>query len=429
MMETNHKSQNGLIAGAARFLIPLAMGVILGAFLYSRFAGTGTQRQPPTAGTHSDGATVPEATPNRVQITSEFQKELGIAVEAASERSLHQILTATGTVSEDPGRVSHIRPLARGLVEKAFARLGDRVSAGDPLVEYDNIELGVAIGEFLGARAALQQTLTDLEVKKTILDRSREMLRAGALARTTYDLREAEHKDAEAKALAARATTEKIEEQIHRYGWTDQDLANLPAKQGHSVTHSILKAPFSGVITSFHVVEGEVVEPSTELLAITDMSSLWVLADVLEKDLADVQPGKAVRVRVTSYPGKVFLGKINYVADAIDPKTRTAKARCLVQNGSGLLKLEMFATVEIPVARTIPVLAVPDSSIQQIEGKSVVFVRTLETEFEQREVQTGIASAGFTEIRSGLKAGEPVATGGSFIIKTAFLKNLIGEKE
>ena len=428
-METNHSNQDGLIAGTVRFLIPLALGLILGAFLYSRFAGSDLKQRPPAADVHPDGPDGREAEPNTVQIGTESQKDLGIAVEAAVNRSLQEILTATGIVSEDPGRVAHIRPLARGLIEKAFARLGDRVSAGDPLVEYDNIELGVAIGEFLSAKAAQQQSLTDLEVKKKILDRSREMLRAGALARTTYDLREAECKDAEARAAAARATTEKIEEQIHRYGWTDQDLANLPAKQGHSITHSVLKAPFSGVITSFHVVEGEVVEPSTELLAITDMSSLWVLADVFEKDLAHIRPGKAVQVRVASYPGKVFQGRITYVTDALDPKTRTAKARCHVQNVGGLLKLEMFATVEMPVERTIPVLAVPDSSIQQLNGRPVVFVRVSETDFQKREVQTGIASGGFTEIRSGLEAGEPVVTSGSFVVKTEFLKNLIGERE
>jgi multidrug efflux pump subunit AcrA (membrane-fusion protein) len=75
------------------------------------------------------------------------------------------------------------------------------------------------------------------------------------------------------------------------------------------------------------------------------------------------------------------------------------------------------------------VLAVPDSSIQQINGRQVVFVRVSETEFQKREVQTGIASGGFTEIRSGLEAGEPVVTSGSFVVKTEFQKNLIGERE
>jgi cobalt-zinc-cadmium efflux system membrane fusion protein len=367
-----------------------------------------------------------------VQISPESQRDVGIAVESAALRSLQGTLSATGTVTEDPGRVAHIRPLARGLVEKIYARLGDRVSAGDPLIEYDNIELGLAIGEYLSAQAEHQRSLTDLEVKKKVLARSKEMLREGAVAQTTHDLREAEYKDAEAKSVGAWATVEKIEEQIHRYGWTDRDLANLPSKQGasgHSITHSILKAPFSGVVTSFHAAESEVVEPTTELLAITDMSSLWVLADIYEKDLSHMRAGKAVRVRVASYPGKLFEGRITYTADVIDPKSRTAKVRCLVQNNSGLLKLEMFATVDIPVDQTSSVLAVPDSSIQQIEGRTVVFVRNSETEFQKREVRTGIQSQGYTEIRSGLKPGESAASQGSFVLKTAFLRHLFGEKE
>jgi cobalt-zinc-cadmium efflux system membrane fusion protein len=366
-----------------------------------------------------------------VQISPESQKEVGIAVEPTAFRNLRDTLSVTGIVSEDPGLVAHIRPLARGLIEKAYVRLGDRVSKGDPLVEYDNIELGLAIGEYLSAQAELQRSLTDLEVKKTILERGKEMLKVGAIARTTYDLREAEYKDAEAKTAGTRATVDKIAEQIHRFGWTDQDLADIPAKQGkgHSISHSVLKAPFSGIITAYHASIGEVVEPSTELLSITDMSSLWVLADVFEKDLSYIRAGKSVQVRVASYTGKAFQGRITYVADTIEPKTRTAKVRCVVENNSGMLKLEMFAAVEIPLERTNSVLAVPDSSIQQIDGKSVAFIRNAEKEFQIREVQTGIASGGYTEIRSGLKEGDVVASQGSFVVKTAFLRNLIGENE
>jgi membrane fusion protein, heavy metal efflux system len=429
-MEPSQKKQNWGLAGIARLVVTLVIGLVLGAFFYSMYVGTGPSPQPSAAPADTKSSK-PETSPDVVQISPESQKEVGIAVESTAFRNLRDTLSATGIVSEDPGRVAHIRPLARGLIEKAYVRLGDRVSAGDPLVEYDNIELGLAIGEYLSAQAELQRSLTDLEVKKTILERGKEMLKVGAIARTAYDLRDAEYKDAEAKTAGARATVDKIEEQIHRFGWTDQDLADLAARRGkgHSISHSILKAPFSGIITNYHASIGEVVEPSTELLSITDMSSLWVLADVFEKDLSHVRAGKAVQVRVASYPGRAFQGRITYVADTIEPKTRTAKVRCVVENNGGLLKLEMFAAVEIPVDRTSSILSVPDSSIQQIDGKPVVFVRNSEKEFQRREIQTGIASGGYTEIRSGLKAGDLVASQGSFVVKTAFLRNLIGESE
>ncbi len=437
-METDHINSTRppvRISGAAKALIALALGLggILGAFLYSRFAGSGASSRLSAAPASESGkALESQVLSDTVEISVASQEDIGIGVESAVAHSLQGSLSATGVVSEDPARVAHVRTLARGLIEKTFARLGDRVSAGDPLVEYDNIELGVAIGEHEGAQAELRRSLTDLEVKTKILARSREMLKVGAVAQSTHDLREAEVKDAEAKAAGARAAVAKVAEQIHRFGWTHDDLAKLSAEQaasGHTASHSVLRAPFPGVVTSQHAVGSEVVEQGTELLAITDMSSVWVLADVYEKDLSQIRAGQPVRVRVASYPGKTFAGRITYVADVIDPKTRTAKVRCVVGNESGLLKLEMFATVEIPIGRANSVLAVPISSIQQIDGQPVVFVRVSDNRFQKREVQTGLESQNYTEIRSGLREGEPVADRGSFIVKTAFLKHLIGEKE
>jgi cobalt-zinc-cadmium efflux system membrane fusion protein len=435
-MEPNHTKQiqpvtrvsriTGLLIGVA-----LVVGMALGALLHSRLGAP----RPPTASPNAaadqnEKASAPEG-PAAVQISPQSQKDVGIAVEPATLRSLQGSLAATGFVSEDPSRVAHIRTLARGLIEKIYVGLGDRVSAGAPLVEYDNIELGLAIGEYQTAQAELRRSLTDLEVKTRIVDRSREMLKVGAVAQTVHDLREAEAKDAEAKVAGARATVDKISEQIRRFGWTDQDLANLPSERSatrHTASHSILKAPFSGVVTSQHAVGSEVVEQGTELLSITDMSSLWVLADVYEQDLSRIRTGQAVQVRVPSYPDQTFAGKITHVADVIEPKTRTARVRCLVGNVSGLLKLEMFATVEIPVGQTSPVLAVPSSAIQHIEGRPVVFIRGSQAEFYKREIETGTESEGYTEILFGLKQGEPIVTHGSFVLKTAFLKHLIGEE-
>jgi cobalt-zinc-cadmium efflux system membrane fusion protein len=433
MMETGQE-QPIRISAIARLLIALALGVgiFLGALLYSRFGGTPVTAHPTIAAASESEKTAAADTPSVVEISPETQKDVGIAVEPAAVRNLQESLSATGIVNEDPARIAHMRTLARGLIEKIYARLGDRVSAGDPLVEYDNIELGLGIGEYQGAQAELRRSLTDLEVKKKILERSREMLKVGAVAQTTHDLHEAEVKDAEAKVAGAKAAVAKIAEQIRRFGWTDSDLAALPAEQSastHTVSHSTLRAPFAGIVTSEHAVQSEVVGEGTELLAVTDMSSVWVLADVYEKDLSQIRTGQTVRVRVASYPRQTFAGKITHVADVIDPKTRTAKVRCVVGNESGLLKLEMFATVEIPIGQPRPILAVPSSSIQQIDGRPVVFIRNSEKEFQKREVQTGPDSQGYTEIRSGLKPGEQVVSQGSFIVKTAFLKHLIGDSE
>ncbi len=423
------------VARSTRLLIPLALGVgiLLGGILVSRFGGPALSPYHPGAAAAEPAKRVaPEGLPDVVQVELQSQKDVGIAVEPAALRTLQGSLSATGVVREDPARVAHVRTLARGLIEKIYAKLGERVSAGAPLVEYDNIELGMSIGEYQSAQAELRQSLTDLDVKAKIAERSRAMLKVGAVAQNTHDLREAEVKDAEAKVEAARANVSKIEEQIHRFGLDDEALGKVLSQwtpKAHTVSHSIVRAPFAGVVTSQHAVGSEVVEEGTELLAVTDMSSLWVLADVYEKDLSQVRTGQAVRVRVGSYPQQTFSGKITYIGDIIDPKTRTAKVRCVVDNQSGLLKLEMFATVEIPAGHTGLSLVVPSSSVQQIDGRSVVFVRTSETAFQKREVQTGLESEGYTEIRAGVQPGEAVVNRGSFVVKTAFLKHLIGGDE
>src|SRR5512143_2263126 len=172
-MEPSKKNLNWSVAVVA--FIALVAGLVLGAFLYSRFVATSQPTQPSTSPALTEKPVASESPSDTVQISPESQKEVGIAVEEAGFRSLQDTLLATGIVSEDPVRVAHMRPLARGLIEKAYVRLGDRVSRGDPLVEYDNIELGLAIGEYLSAQAELRRSLTDLEVKKTILERGKEM--------------------------------------------------------------------------------------------------------------------------------------------------------------------------------------------------------------------------------------------------------------
>ncbi len=173
-MEPDHVNEHQRsvrISGIARLLIALALGVgiVLGAFLYSRFGGTTLSPHPSNpAASESDRPADAKASSDVVEISPESQKDVGIAVEPVAVRSLQGTLSATGVVSEDPGRVAHMRTLARGLIEKIYARLGDRVSAGDSLIEYDNIELGLAIGEYQGAQAELRRSLTDLEVKTKI---------------------------------------------------------------------------------------------------------------------------------------------------------------------------------------------------------------------------------------------------------------------
>lgn len=374
-----------------------------------------------------------EASGGVATISVQAQEAAGLSVEISAYKLIAGTLAATGTIAPDRTRTAHMRTITRGVVTTVHVGLGDRVKAGDPLVSYDNIELGVAVGEYRSARAELRHSLVHLEIKQKVLERSKKLLDIGALSQFTYDVRNAEHHEAEAAADSARARVATIEEQLHRYGLSDEDVAELEAEDESGLhrtdSRSVIRAPFAGVVTEYNAAEGEAVETSDQLMTVVDTSTVWVLANIYEKDLAAVSLGSEVAIRVSSYPQQLFTGRITYISDVIDPLTRTASVRCVVPNPGSRLKLDMFATVEIPTTESREFLIVSKSALQRMDDQPVVFVRKSDTEFERRDVVVEQESGGLVAIREGLREGEKVVAEGSFYVKSALLRELIGEDE
>jgi cobalt-zinc-cadmium efflux system membrane fusion protein len=182
------------------------------------------------------------------------------------------------------------------------------------------------------------------------------------------------------------------------------------------------------VVTEKHAIVGELADPSKNLFTVADLSSVWVLVDVNEKDLAKVRKGQEATVKVGAFPDKAFKGRITYIADLVDEATRTVKARVEVLNPGRVLKPEMFATVELTLPATAPpVMAVPEDAIQELEGKKVLFVTEDGTEFAPREIGLGVASGGMVEVTGGLRKGERYAAKGGFILKSELGKGELGE--
>lgn len=410
----------------------VAGGMAIGAALYAVLGSTGDSAGAPTQTDPHAEEGHREHEEGVVEIPLRAQQESGLKVEQATLRPFRDSLRVTGIVGPVQTGVAHVRPLARGVVDEVFVQLGNQVRKGQPLLSYDNIELGVAIGEYLSAVSSLRASRTELDVKKKILDRSAEMLRVGAVARTTHDIREAEYRSAESFVGNARSNVAKFEEQLHRFGLSDADLETLHVQRENgyhrTASHTTINAPNGGVVTAYNVNSGETVDPSSELLTITDISTLWVLADVYERDLGSVKLGSNVSIRVPTYPDEVFEGRITYISDAIEPQTRTARVRCVVDNSGKRLKLDMFATVEIPTEAIAQGVAVPTVAIQKIENQPVVFVRRSDSTFEQRPVILGLEAKGWTQILNGVREGEAVIGVGSFYAKTAALRELIGDE-
>ena len=370
--------------------------------------------------------------PNVVELSPEAQKNAGLGVEEAAERQIQGFVKTTGIVAPDQARVGHVFPLARGIVEKVYVQLGDKVTEGQPLVLYDNIELGQLLGEYLSLRGGLKKVEAQQHVASKSLERARALINVQAIAQSEFDVRQAEDEQARAAVQSQQADVARIEEQLHRFGLSDLDIGNAKDSDHgihRTASHNILKAPRSGVITKFELSQGEVVDREKELLTIVDTSVVWVLGDIYEKDLAVVQKGGEARITVASYPSEHFTGRITYVSDFLDPASRTAKVRCVVGNRDGRFKLDMFANVEVPAAGTRRALAIPSDAIQKMDSDEVVFVQRSPGQYEKRVVQTGERTEGWVEVLKGVSVGEKVVTKGSFYVKSALLREQIGGGE
>ena len=224
-----------------------------------------------------------------------------------------------------------------------------------------------------------------------------------------------------------------MEGKIRRHGFTDQQLAEMQSATAETPAppaRSVLKAPFAGLIVKLDAARGEIVETDREVITLADTSVVWLLADIYEKDLGQLQVGQPCRARVPAYPEEVFTGEVTYLGGLLDPQTRTSKLRCEVRNADRRLQLEMFATVEIPLAGKRMAAAVPESAVQRIGTQAVVFVPQGGSHFEKREVELGEQFGEWIEVRSGIAPSEKVVTEGAFYLKSAFLDEQIsGEGE
>lgn len=370
--------------------------------------------------------------PDQVEVTPEAQKNAGITIVTSTEQKIQQMVKTTAVISPDEGRVAHIFPLSQGIVEDVFVQLGNRVQKGQPLLVYDNIELGESLGEYQNLVGGLSKANAQEQVAKKSLDRANNLIEVEAISPREFELRKAEYEQSQAEVESRRAEVARAEEKLHRFGMSDEDLkqvSNSMHGSHRTASHATIRAPFSGVVTKYDVSKGEVVSRDKELFTVVDTATVWALADVYEKDIRYVARGGDCLVAVDSYPAQTFKGKITYLGDALDPASRTAKLRCVLPNASSQLKLEMFGSVLVPTKESRRGVSVPALALQEINGEQVVFVQTDAAKFTKRSVQVGQQDEQNVEITSGIKPGERVVADGSFYLKSALLRKLIGGEE
>jgi len=341
-----------------------------------------------------------------VKMTAELQKENGVVVVSAKKQQIGGTISATGKVEANADRIAHVSPRISGKIVAVRASLGDSVSAGQSLATLDSVELGEAMGRY-------HQSKTKLVLAQSNMERIKGLVEKKIAARKDILQAETDFKTAQTELYTDA-------ERLSLYGVSPSDLKG----EGRKKPLLPVRSPIAGIITEKHAIVGELSDPSKSLYTVADLSSVWVMVDINEKDLAKVRKGQAAIVTVGAFPDQKLKGRITYIADLVDEATRTVKARVAVANPGRKLKPEMFATVELALpANAAPALAVPEEALQEVDGKKVLFVVDDKgVEFEPRKVELGRAAGGMVEIVSGLKEGERYALKGSFILKSELKK-------
>lgn len=188
-----------------------------------------------------------------------------------------------------------------------------------------------------------------------------------------------------------------------------------------------LKAPLDGTVTERQGTVGEMLDNAKEFYTVSDVTTVWCIADLNEKDIADARVSEPATVRVLAYPQETFTGRITLVGGAVDEKTRRIDVRIEVENTNGHLKPGMFADVAIGTGSATNILVAPEESLQRMDEQDVVFIAGEHNRFTKRVVSIGRTESGQTEILNGLNDGERVVTRGSILLKSELLKSELGE--
>ncbi|GJM16869.1 MAG: RND transporter [Thermodesulfobacteriota bacterium] len=353
---------------------------------------------------------------DHIKLSEEALTTLNLKTSVVERKPISSKIKTTAVIEPNRTRIAHVSPRISGRVVDVKAFLGDSVKKGQILAELDSIELGQTKAEYLKSKG-------NLEVARA------NYLREDRLFKKQISS-EKEYLDAKAEFIRSESAFNTALETLRLLGLSDREITSLKwGENDHPASIFPLIAPFAGTVVEEHIVLGEFIKPEDRPYTIADLSHLWIQLDIYEKDLRWVENDKTVDINVNAYPGKRFEGKVTYVSDILNESTRTAKARVEILNSDGKLKPGMFATalISVPSSNNEEVIVVPSSSIQQIKGKTAVFVQEDKDSFEMREIVLGQESENYVQVLKGLNPGDIVVTEGGFYLKSALLKEELGE--
>lgn len=355
----------------------------------------------------------PKDSPGEVRLTERQMKLIDLKVATAEPGRVAKDLVLNGEVTTDQDRTVEILPRAAGTVREVNGRLGDTVRAGAPLAVIESSGAAEAEAAYLAARSKV--ILARIQAA-----REEGLWRKRITAQQDYQIAQQAATEAEANLRAA-------ERKLRLLGLDPAVIARQLAA-GRGPVRLTITAPFAGTLIARRVAVGDQVTESSPLFRLANLEAVWVIASVFEKDMGHVTVGQAARVTLAAYPGRRFDGKVTWISDVLDEKTRTLKIRVEIDNTERQLKPGSFARVAVTPAGQRDGVVVPASAVQQEKSQSVVFVAEGGGLFKRQDVTVGERSPVAAAITAGLQPGARVVTNGAFALlselgKSAFAGN------
>ena len=318
-----------------------------------------------------------------VKLSVDKVQKLGVKTETVALRDLNSTISAVATVQANERSLYTVTSKFDGWIQRLYVNTtGQAVRKGEALMDVYSPDLIAAQQEYLIARRGVQ-TL------------------AGA--------------GADVQASMQRLVDSALQ-RLRNWDISESDLQRL-IQDGKTTQYLTLRSPANGVVLEKPAIQGKRFVAGEVLYQVADLSQVWLLADVFERDLGQVRIGQSANIKVDAYPEKVFAGKVTFIYPTVTPESRTAKVRIELANPQALLKPSMYARAEFASARGKgQILTVPDSAVLDTGTRQMVLVERGEGRFEPRPVKLGAHGDGYIEVLEGVKAGEKVVVSANFLI-------------
>jgi len=317
-----------------------------------------------------------------VSVGMERVQLAGIQSATAARETISHPVRAVGIVVPDETRVRRVQAKIDGWIEKLYTNFtGQMVTKGQPLLEIYSPDLVATQREYLLARAGVDR------MKESPYEDAQEM----------------------SSGLAQAART-----RLKQFDVPESFIADLE-RTGEVRRTVTLNAPVSGFVTGKEIFEGTRVMPGMDLLTVTDLSRVWIEADLYEYEAQSVRVGQAALLETVADPGAKRKGRVAFIYPTFSPETRTLKVRFEFPNPGLRLKPQMYANVSLDL-HSVTGVVVPDSALIETGVRVIAFVDAGDGSFEPREVKVGVRGNGKAQILSGVKAGEKVVVGANFLL-------------